>query len=326
VSEAPARASHVYAVRDGAALEADVIGLDAGAADVIGLDARAADVIGLGAGATQRRARRPAVVWIHGGGLIFGSRKISPRPPFVRALLAQGFVVISIDHRLAPETKLPGIVDDVRAAWRWVHESGPERFGIDTTRVAIAGASAGGYLALMGGHRLEPRPRAVASFWGFGDITGDWEALPSEHYRRSAPMVTREQALASLAAPPVPDPALGVDRSAFYLYCRQQGLWLHEVLGRDARSGGAVEFDAYAGAYCPVRHVHAAYPPTVLVHGSADTDVPHDESARLAARLAECGVPHRWISLPGIGHGFAGATPEQAEAVENEVAGFLASS
>src|SRR3979411_1194437 len=56
-----------------------------------------------GAGGT---ARLPVVIWIHGGALISGSRKgLSAR--FHTGLLEQGFVVVSIDYRLAPETKLP---------------------------------------------------------------------------------------------------------------------------------------------------------------------------------------------------------------------------
>ena len=75
--------------------------------------------------------------------------------------------------------------------------------------------------------------------------------------------------------------------------------------------------------YCPIRNVAPEYPPTVLVHGECDTDVPHAESARLAARFAEVGVNHRFISLPGVGHGFAGARPEEVEATEIVVAEFL---
>ena len=288
----PPRDTHVYKVVNGLGIEADVIGASAGAS-------------------------KPCVIWIHGGGLIFGSRKTSPRAPLLQALLACDFVIVSIDHRLAPETKLPGIVDDMRDAWRWVHDVGPHRFGIDATRVAMAGGSAGGYLSLLAGTLCEPRPRALASFWGYGDITAAWEVEASAHYRQME-LVTREDADASLGAPPLQDPAAGPDRSCFYLYCRQQGKWLQEVVAHDP-----VEESAWFDRYCPIRNVSAQFPPTVLVHGTADTDVPHEDSARLAARLAEAGVRHRFISLPGVGHGFAGARPEEAESAEVEVAEFL---
>src|SRR5215831_3854574 len=83
----------------------------------------------------SRGTRKPCLIWIHGGGLIFGSRTKSPREPFLRALLVKGFVVLSIDHRLAPETKLPSIVEDVQSAWHWAlaRES---TLGIDSARIA----------------------------------------------------------------------------------------------------------------------------------------------------------------------------------------------
>jgi acetyl esterase/lipase len=81
--------------------------------------------------------------------------------------------------------------------------------------------------------------------------------------------------------------------------------------------------DAWFDPWCPIRNVTSAYPPTVLVHGSADADVPHDESARLAARLAEARVDHEFHSLAGVGHGFASASVEEIEAAEAAVAGFI---
>ncbi|HYQ99099.1 MAG TPA: alpha/beta hydrolase [Casimicrobiaceae bacterium] len=286
------RETHVYKVIDGREIRADVMG-------------------------ARPLARKPALVWIHGGGLIFGSRTVSPREPFVRALLERDFVVVSIDHRLAPETKLPGIVDDVRDAWRWLTDVGPGRFGIDPERVAMGGGSAGAYLSLMGGYLLEPRPRAIASFWGYGDITAPWEADPSSHYREQYDVVTRAEAVASLAGPAA-DPSVAVDRSNFYLYCRQHGKWLEEVTAHDPRDD-----DRWFDRYCPIRNVSAAFPPTILVHGTADTDVPHEESARLAARFAEERIEHEFISLAGVGHGFAGARPGQVEAAEAAVVAFL---
>lgn len=289
---APSRASHVYKVVDGCAIRADVIGSRGGAA-------------------------QPCVIWIHGGGLIFGSRTASPRPTLLAALLRRGFVVVSIDHRLAPETKLLDIVEDVHAAWHWVRTQGPALFGIDPERIGIAGGSAGAYLALIGGYTLQPGPRALASFSGYGDITAPWEAEPSAHYREWPP-VAREDAERTVGVVPVSEPPADVDRSVFYLYCRQQGRWLIEVTGRDLRDG-AKWFDRY----CPTRNVTASFPPTILVHGTADTDVPHDESEKLAARFAQVGISHEFLSVDGAGHGLAGARPEDVERAEAAAAAFL---
>lgn len=288
----PSRHTEVYRTVDGQALSLDVIGARPG-------------------------ERQPALMWIHGGGLIFGSRKISPRPAFLQLLLERGFVVFSIDHRLAPESKLPAIFDDVMHAWRWVQGEGGQRFGADPRRLLLGGASAGAYLALLLGASPAPKPRAMATFWGYGDILGAWETQPSEHYRQ-AKLVTREEALASLAGPPVQDGTGGVDRSVFYLYGRQQGLWVQEVVGLDPqRDSVALE------RWCPLRQLGADFPPTVLVHGQEDTDVPHEQSALLAAALGRHEVPHRFLSLPGAGHGFAGARQEDAAAAELTVVDFL---
>jgi acetyl esterase/lipase len=66
--------------------------------------------------------------------------------------------VVSADYRLAPQAKLPEIIEDVRDFMRWVREKGPELFHADATKVIVAGSSAGGYLTMMTGI-LEPRPK-----------------------------------------------------------------------------------------------------------------------------------------------------------------------
>ena len=117
-------------------------------------------------------APTPFIVWIHGGALIFGSRKMLPADQLER-YLAEGLGVASIDYRLAPETPLAAIVDDVLQAVAWLRREAASRFKWDPARMGLVGHSAGGYLALIAGGRLQPRPQAVVSFYGYGDITGD---------------------------------------------------------------------------------------------------------------------------------------------------------
>jgi dipeptidyl aminopeptidase/acylaminoacyl peptidase len=85
----------------------------------------------------------------------------------------------------------------------------------------------------------------------------------------------------------------------FYLYCRQHGRWPQEVVGldpdRDPRA-----FDPY----CPVRNVTPEFPPTLLLHGTGDTDVPYAQSAEMAAALAAAGVAHQLVTIPEGPHGF----------------------
>jgi acetyl esterase len=94
----------------------------------------------------------PIVVWLHGGGWAMGSIETYDAP--VRALaVAAGAIVVSVEYRLAPEHRFPAAVDDSLAAVRWAAATGAE-LGGDTTRVAVAGDSAGGNLAAVVARRL----------------------------------------------------------------------------------------------------------------------------------------------------------------------------
>jgi alpha/beta hydrolase fold len=96
----------------------------------------------------------------HGGALIFGSRSMLPADKLGQFLQA-GFVVVAIDHRLAPETKLPEILKDVNGAIDWVRTKGPSQFRADPRHVAVVGQSAGAYLAIMEGIRARTRVQRV---------------------------------------------------------------------------------------------------------------------------------------------------------------------
>src|SRR5262249_38077410 len=67
---------------------------------------------------------RPVVVWIHGGALIMGSRDGVPKN-LMELCRTQGYILVSLDYRLAPEVKLPAIAEDIEDAFRWLREQGP---------------------------------------------------------------------------------------------------------------------------------------------------------------------------------------------------------
>ncbi|MBX3029714.1 MAG: alpha/beta hydrolase [Chloroflexi bacterium] len=238
----------------------------------------------------------PWILWLHGGGLIGGRSDDLPDLQR-RGYLDAGVAVAAVDHPLAPEASLTDILRDIADAWRWLCGTEAADLGLDPERGAVVGHSAGGYLALQAGPRLVPRPRAIVAWYGYGDIVGSWYTTPSERYRREPP-IGRAEALAVIADTPFDAP----DRTArmrFYVHCRQQGTWVQEVARLDP------ERDAAAlGALCPVRQVTQGHPPTLLLHGDDDDDVPVEQSVAMAEALAAVGVDRHLIRLAGRGHGF----------------------
>ena len=87
-------------------------------------------------------ARRPAILHIHGGGYILGS-PTTEIPNLQRIAAAQDCVIVSVDYRLAPETRFPGALEDNHAALGWLHENA-QALGVDRRRVIVMGESAGG--------------------------------------------------------------------------------------------------------------------------------------------------------------------------------------
>jgi acetyl esterase/lipase len=246
---------------------------------------------------------RPAIMFIHGGALISGSRD---SPIWVKSFgryLKAGYAVVSIDYRLAPETKLAGIIEDVEDAYLWMRGEGPELFNIDPNNIAVMGGSAGGYLTLTAGFRLKPSPKALVSFYGYGDVTGDWYSMPTPFYLEK-PHVLKETAFEFVQGKPIANTdsltkSEQQGRGRFYLYCRQQGLWPNEVAGHDP----AKEHDWFSD-YEARKNVTRNYPPTMLLHGEKDTDVPFEQSVLMAEELERNNVEYEFISQPHWVHGF----------------------
>ena len=261
---------------------------------------------------------RPVAVWIHGGALIMGGRQGVPQP-LLRRLAEAGFVVVSIDYRLAPETKLPGIIADVEDAFEWIRSRGPELFGADPDRIAALGSSAGGYLTLTAGFRVQPRPRALVSFWGYGDLIGPWYSTPSPHERHRRVVMSRGEALAQVSGPPISNAAdRAGDGGAFYQHCRQHGIWPNQVSVWDPRSQ-AEEFVPYM----PLRNVTPDYPPTLLVHGTDDTDVPYEQSALMAEEFRRHGVRHELMTFDDAEHGLGGTRSQASARAYSAAVAFL---
>ncbi len=261
--------------------------------------------------------KRPVVVWIHGGALIVGNRTQVPKQ-LLDLCQKEGYVLVSLDYRLAPEAKIPAIIEDIEDAFRWLNDRGPKLLHIDPTQLVVTGGSAGGYLTLMTGFRVKPHPTALVAYWGYGDVDGDWFVKPSEHYRKTVPLIDKDEAYKGLGAKVLTGSSGGDEgkaRGRFYMYLRQTGSWTKEVTGFDPTQRKKLD------PYCPVRNVTAQYPPTMLIHGTDDTDVPYQLSADMAKEFTRQGVKYELVTVKGAGHGLSGGDKKLvAEANEKSLA------
>lgn len=237
----------------------------------------------------------PLIVYIHGGGLIWGTRE-DVHAEQIALYNQYGFHFCSIDYRLAPESTLPDITSDIQDALIWLKETGKETFDYDPERIAVVGSSAGGYLALFAG-TLSFKPKAIVSFYGYGNILGDWYTKPSPHFTN---MTTVPKMLADQLIQPHPISGAPIERRyAIYLYCRQQGTWLDYV----------TNWNPFADtdklhAYCPIEKVNVDYPATLLLHGDQDEDVPYEESVKMNKKIQDLGGSSQLITIPNGKHSF----------------------
>ena len=137
---------------------------------------------------------RPVLVFFHGGGWVTGS--LDSHHYLAGALAASAdCVVISVHYRRPPETRFPGPVDDCFEALRWVAGNGAF-LDADTTRIAVGGDSAGGYLAAASAMRARDAGGPVPGFQLllYPMIDPDFER-PSYREFAGGPVLTREDAI-----------------------------------------------------------------------------------------------------------------------------------
>ena len=175
--------------------------------------------------------------------------------------------------------------------------------------MVVCGGSAGGYLTLVTGYRVQPKPKALVAFWGYGDLVGDWYSKPSPHPRHNPRKFTKEEALKQTDGTVISDSRQRKgDGGIIYLHSRQNGTWPKEVTGFDPTT----EADKIA-PFEPVRNVTKDYPPTLLIHGTQDTDVPFEQSTMMAEQFKRHGVPHTLKAVEKGEHGLAGGDPKQIQ-------------
>jgi len=227
----------------------------------------------------------PLVVYVHGGGFMFGDRRYLPetlRPDqLFEALVAAGLAVATIDYRHALEAPFPAQLHDAKAAVRYLRAHADE-LGVSTERIGVMGESAGGHIAALVGLTAH-RPDLEGTHGALGqssavDVVVDWYG-PAD--LATMPRVSLPPAIAAKLPPEMATPP-------------------EEHLTRGL--AGAARADA-----SPITHVTPGAPPFLLVHGTADWLVPYAQSEQLAAELTGAGVPVRLVPVEGAEHIFTGA-------------------
>ena len=212
---------------------------------------------------------RPAVLLIHGGGMVLGSPQFEA---FEAGRLARELdaVVVSPDYRLAPEHPFPAALDDCMATLRWMRSRADE-LGIDADRIAVAGSSAGGGLSAAVAQRGTDEGIGLRAQVLVYPMLDDRTALRGDHAGRGKFMWT---------------PASS--RWAWTAY-----------LGREPQMSDAPEYAA------PARRTDLSGLPPAWV-GVGDLDILYDEGVAYAERLEACGVPCELVAVPGMYHGADG--------------------
>jgi acetyl esterase len=123
----------------------DTSGIDVVDREIAGPDGNQVPIRIYAPGEPAPAGGRPALLDIHGGGFISGSMAMS-HAFGVHVARRLDAVVVTVEYRLAPEHPFPAGVEDCYAALRWLHDNA-SALGVDTTRVAVGGQSAGGGLS-----------------------------------------------------------------------------------------------------------------------------------------------------------------------------------
>lgn len=200
----------------------------------------------------------PVLIYFHGGGFIFGNRDQGLDNDIKEKLLASNYAVVSADYRLAPETKLHEILKDVSDIIKWLRENGFQEFNIDTNKIAVAGGSAGGYLALSTGFNQDYAPNAIVAIstpTGFSITNiqmGDLSIL-----NQPGPYDIVKDSIVSYGDYDT--------RMKLWRFLGKNRLVLYEIFGFDP-SKEPEKLDKYTLS----NNIKSNYPPTLIIHAKND--------------------------------------------------------
>jgi acetyl esterase/lipase len=231
----------------------------------------------------------PLIFYIHGGGWSEGSKSVG----FLDAIIGavnRGYIVASVDYRLAPETSFPEFLFDIKTAVRWARANAKE-FGFDPDRFAAVGDSAGGHLALMAGFTAD-RPEYAGLKYGW------------EQYSDGI------QAIGDIYGPTIlvnPFDPYFIETGVKRLRRSEPGEPNFYEIAFGTTNPGLLELIS------PVSLVHKDIPPTLILHGLQDGVVPYQHSTILYEKIKKvCGEDRAELILyKGRNHGDQGFRKEE---------------
>ena len=229
---------------------------------------------------------KPLVLYVHGGGWVAGHTRhagaLADFPAALARLASEGFVVASLEYRLAAEAPFPAQVQDARAALRFL-KANAARYGIDPARAGIWGGSAGGHLSAL-----------TALSCGVSALDAPGTKAPEGSECVQAAVIW--YGVFDFAALAASRPGGSDSAAARLLGCKD-----------------ACTPEQFAAA-SPNTYVDAKDPPFLLIHGTEDKTVPVAQSHLGEARLKAAGVPVQSIYIEGVDHSFIGHTPADTRA------------
>lgn len=225
----------------------------------------------------------PLVVVVHGDDFAGGDKRDVLSVP---TLLNRGLAVASVNYRLTGEARFPAAVQDVKAAVRWLRAHAREH-GIDPSRFALWGTSAGGYLATM-----------------TGVSGGVWSGLDDVALGNST-VSAEVRAVVAWSAPA--DFSTLEAQARLVTGCAGRTRQHDDPNSAESRWLGAPLPSApllrasQPAAWLPSAP-RGSLPSFLLVHGSLDCSVPAGQSTQWARELAAAGAPARVEIVEGAGH------------------------
>ncbi|MFD1124053.1 alpha/beta hydrolase [Lentilactobacillus raoultii] len=214
----------------------------------------------------------PTIIYIHGGGLIFGNRDDLPQTYLDRFLNA-GYSVFALDYLLAPESTYQDIIDSVKAGVTHFLNHFNE-LGVQDNRYILFGRSAGAYLCMqLIADDLSPKPTALIDFYGFESLLASNLLKPNALYS-SYPKVTKAELKGLVGDSPVSHSSYE-ERFLIYVYARQTADWQKMIF--QGTDGEEIKLTKEL--------LTSNFPPTYICQSNADPDVPFINSIMLKAKL-----------------------------------------